>query len=364
MFNDQNNEINSELVTTSQLNISTSLNFLSWLDEEKLSIAMTTYQVGKLFLLGLKPNGELSFFERTFDHCTGLCPTANGFYMSSKYQIWRFENILTKNEIYNDYDKLYIPQTGNTTGSLNTHDMAVDKNGRLIFVNTLFGCLAALSDTHSFTYLWKPKFIKKLVAEDCCHLNGLAMKDGFPAYVTAIGDSNIVNGWRDNRANSGIVIDINSDEIIASGLSMPHSPRWYKNKLWLCNSGTGEFGYIEIKTGRFIPITFCAGYMRGLYFHGDYALIGVSNPRHDKTFNGLPLNDNLKLQNLEPNCGMYVIDLRTGNIIHWIYFKDIVYELYDIIALPGVRSPMAIGFKTDEINYTINIDRTSGYKRR
>ncbi|KAF0163262.1 MAG: hypothetical protein FD157_3260 [Rhodocyclaceae bacterium] len=340
-----------------QLEITTSRQMLAWLAEQKLSIALTTYQIGKLFFLGLKPDGELSIFERSFNRCMGLCPTPNGLWMSSLYQVWRFENLFTEGQTQDDYDRLYLPQVGYTTGDLDIHDMAVDADGKLVFVNTLFGCLATLSETHSFKPLWRPSFISKLAAEDRCHLNGLAMKDGRPAYVTAVSRSDVVDGWRDHRANGGIVIDVNSNEIVAGGLSMPHSPRWHQGKLWLLNSGTGDFGYVDMNEGRFVPLTFCAGYMRGLAFHGDFALVGLSKPRHNKTFSGLPLDENLKTRQAEPRCGIQVIDLRTGDAVHWVRFEGVVDELYDVVALPGVRRPMALGFKTDEIRRVLSIEQ-------
>ncbi len=338
------------------LDITTSRQMLAWLDEQKLSIALTTYQIGKLFLLGLKPGGELSVFERSFNRCMGMCPTENGFYLSSLYQVWRFENMFNRGQQQDGHDRLYVPQVGNTTGDCDIHDMAVDADGRLVFVNTLFGCLATLSDTHSFKPLWRPPFISKLAAEDRCHLNGLAMKDGRAAYVTAVSQSDVVDGWRDHRSGGGVLIDVQRNEIVASGLSMPHSPRWYQGKLWLCNSGTGEFGHIELDSGRFVPLTFCAGYMRGLSFHGDFALVGTSRPRHNKTFSGLPLDEALKSRQAEARCGVQVIDLRSGDAVHWLRFEGMVDELYDVITLPGVRSPMALGFKTDEIRRVISIE--------
>ncbi|NDG38700.1 MAG: TIGR03032 family protein [Betaproteobacteria bacterium] len=323
--------------------ITTSRQMLAWMAEQKLSMALTTYQIGKLFMLGLKPNGELSVFERTFNRCMGLCPTPNGFYMSSLHQVWRFENMFTQGEQQEGHDRLYVPQVGNTTGDCDIHDMAVDADGKLVFVNTLFGCLASLSETHSFKPLWRPPFASKLAAEDRCHLNGLAMRDGRAAYVTAVSQSDVVDGWRDHRAGGGIVIDVQRNEIVAGGLSMPHSPRWHQGKLWLCNSGT-------------VPVTFCAGYMRGLYFHGDFALVGTSKPRHNKTFSGLPLDEALKSRQAEARCGVQVIDLRTGDAVHWLRIEGLVDELYDVITLPGVRSPMALGFKTDEIRRVISIE--------
>ena len=346
----------TETVTPPTLEISTSRQMLSWLSEQKLSIALTTYQIGKLYFIGLKPDNGLSVFERSFNRCMGLCSTPNGLYMSSLYQVWRFENVFETGQQQDGFDRLYVPQVGYTTGDLDIHDMAVDSDGRLVFVNTLFGCLATLSETHSFKPLWKPPFISKLAAEDRCHLNGLAMKDGQPAYVTAVGWSDDADGGREHRSDGGIVMDVNSDEIVCTGLSMPHSPRWHDGKLWLLNSGTGEFGYVDLNTGRFESLCFCPGYMRGLSFHGNFALVGLSKPRHNKTFSGLALDANLKSRNAEARCGVQVIDLRTGDVVHWLRMDGVVEELYDVVALPQVRRPMALGFKTDEIRRVLSVE--------
>ncbi len=346
----------NETTATPTLEISTSRQLLSWLAEQKLSIALTTYQIGKLYFIGLKPDSGLSVFERSFNRCMGLCATPNGLYMSSLYQVWRFENVFEAGQQQDGFDRLYVPQMGYTTGDLDVHDMAVDSNGRLVFVNTLFGCLATLSETHSFKPLWQPPFISKLAAEDRCHLNGLAMKDGQPAYVTAVSQSDVADGWREHRTDGGIVIDVNRNEIVCTGLSMPHSPRWYNGKLWLLNSGTGDFGHVDLNTGRFESLCFCPGYMRGLSFHGNFALVGLSKPRENKTFSGLALDANLKSRNAEARCGVQVIDLRTGDAVHWLRMEGVVEELYDVVALPQVRRPMALGFKTDEIRRVLSVE--------
>lgn len=338
--------------------LTTSRQFIDWLAEQHLSLAFTTYQIGKLFSIGLKPGGELSIFERTFNRCMGLCPSGdgNGFYMSSLYQVWRFENLFRNGEQQNGHDRLYVPQLGITTGDCDIHDMAVDGDNQLVMVNTLFSCLAAPSETHSFRPLWRPPFISRLAAEDRCHLNGLAMRDGRPGWVTAVSASDAADGWREHRRDGGVVIDVASNEIVARGLSMPHSPRWYQGRLWICNSGTGEFGFIDLETGRFEPISFCAGYLRGVAFHGDYALLGTSKPRHNKTFSGLPLDEALAERNVEARCGIQVVDLRSGDAVHWLRLEGLVDELYDVITLPGVRNPSLIGFVSDEIRRLISIE--------
>ncbi|WP_442506619.1 TIGR03032 family protein [Novipirellula sp. SH528] len=337
------------------LEINTSRQFTNWMHEQRLSLALTTYQAGKLFLLGLQPDGRLSVFERTFNRCLGLWADGQTMWMSSLYQLWRFENVLEPGQIAGGYDRLYVPQVGYTTGDLDIHDVAVESSGRVVFVNTLFGCLATFSQTHSFVSLWSPPFLSKLAAEDRCHLNGLALENGLAKYVTAVSQSDVADGWRDRRHDGGCVIDVQSNEIVATGLSMPHSPRVYRDKLWVLNSGTGHFGFIDLSAGRFEAVAFCPGYLRGLSFHGDYAIVGLSKPRENKTFSGLELDINLQAGDAEARCGLQVIDLKSGDVVHWIRVEGVVTELYDVVALANVLRPQALGFKTDEIRRVLRL---------
>lgn len=323
--------------------------------EQHVSLVFTTYQTGKLFLIGLKEDGQLSVFERTFNRCMGLWSDTQTLWMTSLYQLWRFENILEPGQTHDGFDRAFSPQLGYITGDLDIHDVVIDGSGRVVFVNTLFGCLSTPTDTHSFAPLWRPPFLSKLAAEDRCHLNGLALRDGKPRYVTATSQSDVADGWRDQRRDGGCVVDVETNEIIVDGLSMPHSPRYYRDRLWLCDSGTGYFGSVDLNAQAFEPTTFCPGYARGLAFHNNSAVVGLSKPRHNKTFTGLALDDTMAEKNAEPRCGLIVIDINTGDAVHWLRFDGIVEELYDVAVLPNVRRPMAIGFKTDEIRRVLRV---------
>ncbi len=364
---------------TPAFEINASRQFTSWLASQNLSLVFTTYQAGKVFFIGLRQNGQLSVFERTFERCMGLYAHNSSLYLSSLYQLWRLENALEPGQIADGCDAVYVPQVGYITGDLDIHDVVLVEppqppllrgdqqiepqvpslnNGRLggvVFVNTLFSCLATISETKSFVPLWKPPFISKLAAEDRCHLNGLAMREGQPRYVTAVSQSDVADGWRDKRKDGGCVMDISTNQAIATGLSMPHSPRWYNDKLWLLNSGRGEFGYLDLERGVFEAVAFCPGYLRGLSFCGDFAVVGISKPRHNKTFSGLALDEQLQAKQAQARCGLLVIDLRSGDIVHSLRIEGVVDELYDVQVLPGVRQPMAIGLKTDEIRRVISI---------
>jgi uncharacterized protein (TIGR03032 family) len=327
--------------------------WLNWLQEQRISIALTTYQTNRLFLIGLKSDGSLSTFERFFERAMGLYATAERLLLATHYQIWQFDNLLPPGQLHQKiYDRLYVPTVGYTTGDLNTHELAVDRSNNLIFVNTKYSCLAKLKEKFSFEPIWQPSFISQLAPEDRCHLNGLAMVDGQPKYVTACSRSDVAAGWRMRRENGGVAIDVPSKEIVAAGLSMPHSPRWYRGQLWLNNSGTGEFGYLDLDAGKFEPVVFCPGFVRGLAFHDNYALVGMSKPR-DRHFSGLLLDDNLAKKDAVPRCGIMVVDLDRGQIAHWLELEGIVKELFDVAVLPGVKQPMALGFKTDEIERLI-----------
>jgi len=364
---------------TPAFEINASRQFTSWLASQNLSLVFTTYQAGKVFFIGLRQNGQLSVFERTFERCMGLYAHNSSLYLSSLYQLWRLENALEPGQIADGYDAVYVPQVGYITGDLDIHDVVLveppqppllrgkqqvepqfpslnkGELGGVVFVNTLFSCLATISETKSFVPFWKPPFISKLAAEDRCHLNGLAMRDGQPRYVTAVSQSDVADGWRDKRKDGGCVMDISTNQAIATGLSMPHSPRWYKDKLWLLNSGRGEFGYLDLERGVFEAVAFCPGYLRGLSFCGDFAVVGISKPRHNKTFSGLALDEQLQAKQAQARCGLLVIDLRSGDIVHSLRIEGVVEELYDVQVLPGVRRPMAIGLKTDEIRRVISI---------
>jgi uncharacterized protein (TIGR03032 family) len=338
--------------------LTTSRGFTGWLERIGGSLALTTYQGGKVFFLGVKPDGSLSVFERSFPRCMGLAVSADGrsFLMATQIQLYRFDNVLDPGTTQGQFDAVYAPHHTWVTGDIDIHDVGIDSSGRAIFANTLFNCLSTTSEGHSFRPIWTPPFISRLAAEDRCHLNGLAMENGLPRYVTCVSKSDVSDGWRDRRADGGIVVDVQSNDIVAQGLSMPHSPRMRDGKLWLLNSGTGELGWIDPGTGTFTAVAFCPGYARGLTFVGDYAVVGLSRARENRTFQGLPLDDALARHSVDARCGLLVIDLRTGDTVDWVRIEGLIDELFDVAVLPGVRCPSAIGLKGSEIKRVLSIE--------
>ncbi len=339
--------------------------FGKWLSSVNASLAFTTYQAGKLIFVGADENQQLSVFDRTFPRSMGLAQEGSALWMASETQLWRFEDFLSDEAAPgNCYDALYVPINAHTTGDIDIHDVGVMACRQPVFVATAFNCLATIEENSSFTPVWKPPFIDRIAAEDRCHLNGLAMDKGQPKYVTAVSQSNIAEGWREHRVNGGVVIDVETSEIVATELSMPHSPRLYNGVLWLLNAGTGEFGKVDLKTGLFEPLAFCPGFLRGLAFVDEYAIVGLSKLRNNKTFSGLPISERLKKDGVGDQCGLKVIHLKTGDVAHSFTINGAIHELYDVLAVSGIKKPAALGFKSTEINTLIKIGDGSGFIAR
>jgi uncharacterized protein (TIGR03032 family) len=319
------------------------------------SLAFTSYQSGLLYLLGRTPKGGAHLHQTAIAKPMGLCVQSSADGRSSivlcgATSIIRFENILRPDQQINHvFDACFMPRTIHSTGNLDGHDIGIDGDGRIVFVNTRYNCLAALSDRHSFTAVWKPPFISALIEEDRCHLNGLAFRDGKPAFATAVSRSDTIDGWRDRRGNGGVVIDVGSDRIVCEGLSMPHSPRFHEGRLWVLNSGTGELGFVGgwedacagKAMGQFKPIAFCPGFVRGLALVGNVAFVGLSRPRY-KRFEGLQLDEKLREADSEAWCGIQVIDLDTGACLDWFRIDGEIGELYDLALIPGFQCPMVV----------------------
>lgn len=338
--------------------LDSSRNFAEWLARSGASIAFTTYQASKVFFIGLRAEGRLAVFERSFARCMGLgvSTDARSLFLATHYQLQRFDNVVPPGGSNGEHDAVFAPHVSWVTGDVDAHDVAVPGDRRPIFANTLFSCLATVSDGHSFRPLWQPPFVSRLAPEDRCHLNGLALENDRPRYVTLVAASDVADGWRDRRADGGLLMDVSTNEILLEGLSMPHSPRLHRGRVWLLNSGTGELGYLDREARKFVPLAFCPGFARGLAFVGSYALVGLSQARENRTFKDLPLERALASRGAEPRCGLLVIDTTNGDTVAWLRIEGVVRELFDVAVLPGIRNPAAIGFRTDEVRRVISID--------
>jgi uncharacterized protein (TIGR03032 family) len=333
------------------LNASEDLGF--WLNQMGGSLAFTTYQSARLFFVHADQDGRTQAQERIVGSAMGLAAGSDTLWVSNKEQAWCFDNIGARPVFETPPDAVFMPRKGYFLGACDTHDILTDVTFRgerheLLFVNTNFSCIAAIDRRYNFRPLWKPDFISALSPEDRCHLNGMGSRDGELAFATLCGRYDTPMGWRAGQNGGGLVLDVNRNEVLCEGLSMPHSPRWHQDRLWLLNSGDGEFGYVE--KGRFVPVGWLPGFARGLCFVGDYAVIGVSKLRANIFASGLKLKGMLQSQNIQECCGVLVLDPKDGRLVHWLTIDGPVSELYDVAFLPGIRRPFTPGFSEPEMH--------------
>lgn len=323
------------------------------LSEGRFSLLVTTYQAGKLVVLR-NDGGVLNTHFRNFMKPMGLAIQGGKLAIGCNIDIWEFHNVpavcpkLDETDEYKDkgvkHDACFMPRRSHTTGDMQIHEMAWIGD-ELWFVNTSFSCLATRSDVNSFEPRWRPKFVTELVPGDYCHLNGLATKEGRVRYVTALGETNTPGGWRENKRDGGLLIDVDSNEIIVRGLSMPHSPRWYRDKLWLLESGQGGIGTVDLNTGRYEEIAQLPGFTRGLSFLGPLAFIGLSQVRESAVFSGIPLVERLE----ERTCGVWVLNIETGQTVGFCRFEDAVQEIFAVELLVGSLFPDLINHDAELI---------------
>ena len=219
------------------------------------------------------------------------------------------------------------------TGDIRVHDLAF-AGGELWLVNTRFSCLATLDDTFSFVPRWRPPFVSALAPEDRCHLNGVAIVDDAPRFVTALGTTDEPGGWRANKNEGGVLLDVDSGEIVVSGLCMPHSPRWHEDRLWILESGRGALGVVDLDDGTVETVAQLPGFTRGLAFAGPFAFVGLSQVR-EHIFEGLPLTE----EGVARTSGVWVVDTRNGEVAAFLRFEGNVREVYEVAVLEGIRVP-------------------------
>jgi hypothetical protein len=343
-------------------------NFSAILQELGISVLVTTYQAGKLVML--RPDGErLNTHFRGFSKPMGLAVDGDRLAIGTSVEIWEYHNapaVARRLEPAGSHDACFLPRSSVCTGDIQIHEMAWAQGSgvrgqesgvrgqqaassltpdscllspELWFVNTRFSCLCTRSPIHSFVPRWRPPFITALAPEDRCHLNGLCLAKGRPAFVTALGTTDTPNGWRADKKSGGVLMEVASGEIITRGLSMPHSPRWYDGRLWVLESGSGGFGCIDLTTGKHEALTTLPGFTRGLDFCGPLAFIGLSQVRESAVFSGIAIAE----RPLEERCcGVWVINIHTGQTIALVKFEDAVQEIFAVQVLPGVRHPDVI----------------------
>jgi uncharacterized protein (TIGR03032 family) len=321
--------------------------FSAWMAESGGSLVVSTYQAGKLLMIGW--NGrQLSFLPRHFDRPMGLDLRDGHLLLATRTAVMLFADEPVLAQHYDEqqpgrYDALYLPRLSYHATGLDVHDVALTAKDAWI-VNTRFSCLAGLSERYSFVPRWRPAFISDDAPEDRCHLNGLAMVGEQPGYVTCLGQSDTADGWRGNRVQGGALIEVASQRIVLQGLAMPHSPRWHDGRLWLLESGQGRLLVVDPARGRAEVVCELPGYLRGLDFVGPYALIGLCKARETQYFGGMPVQQ----RHPQLRCGVAVVDTRSGARRGLFELTAGATEIYDLRFLHGRRRVNVLNLEREQ----------------
>lgn len=340
-------------------------NFPQILSKLGISLAVSTYQAGKVILIRSESSGNtadpnsgaaLNTHFRDFDKPMGIAALGDRLTIGGQKTVWELRNmpaVARKLEPAGKHDACYVPRSIHITGDIDIHEMCLgvspdSKNDELWIVNTRFCCLCTLDIDHSFRPRWRPPFVSAYAPEDRCHLNGLALVDGRPKYVTALGETDSAGGWRENKASGGLIMDVESNEILVRGLSMPHSPRWYREQLFVLESGEGSLSVVDLEVARETcqqpgnkkvatrQLSSLPGFTRGIDFYGSLAFIGLSQVRESATFSDLPIIERL---GEERTCGVWVVNIETGETVAFLRFESGVQEIFAVQVLPQTRYP-------------------------
>ena len=319
----------------------------------RLSVLISTYQTGHLVVVSVR-NGRLTLTFNQFERAMGIAVKQGTIAVCTRREVWFLRDapdIAAKLQSPAQHDACFLARTSHFTDDIHAHEAAwvegTTGSGRaggseFWIVNTLFSCLCALHPQYSFAPRWRPPFISALRPEDRCHLNGLAVVNGQPRYVTALAETDTPSGWRAVKNNGGCIIEVPSGRLVSRGLSFPHSPRVEGDQIFFLRSGEGDLAVADSRTGEVTSVAAMPGVARGLVIHDGYAFIGLSKAR--PTLEGVPIvAEREKLR-----CGLWVVNLKTGTIAAHLEFCTGVEEVFDVQVLPGIVSPFVSGPAADK----------------
>ncbi len=314
------------------------------------SLLVTTFQAGKLIAVradGATVNTHFTNFAKPM----GLAVDRDRLIVGTETGIREFRNIpevAQRLEPKGRHDAVYVMRNHHVTGNIDIHEMALGKGNECWYVNTRFSCLCTLDHDHSFVPRWRPRFISGLSPEDRCHLNGLAMVDREPRWLTALGSTDTRDGWRANKKDGGVLLDFATRDVMVSGLSMPHSPRWYRDRLWVLESGRGSLATVDLASGKVESVARVPGFSRGLDFLGPLAFIGLSQLRASNAFTDIPITE----ENADRMSGVWVVNIETGKTIAFLKFSDAVEEIFAVQTLPGILFPEILDEASEQLPTT------------
>jgi uncharacterized protein (TIGR03032 family) len=195
------------------------------------------------------------------------------------------------------------------TPGFSSPDLAWGTDG-LWIANPAFSCLSTLTNDGRLLNLWKPGFTSEFSEEDQCRINGVAMENGTPRYVTAMAEWNTVGDWRKPVLNPGVIIHVPGGEVLCRGLFSPAAPRVHNGRLWVLEACSGQLCHVNRQTGEVDVVETFPGYTTGLDCHAGYGFVGLSSTcgATDSATTPLAAQGNLW-------CGLAVVELATGKAV-------------------------------------------------
>jgi uncharacterized protein (TIGR03032 family) len=340
-----------------------SKNIPSLLRTLNCSLAISTYQAGKVILISPDMEDKLVQLPRNFDKAMGISIHGKRMAVATRDKVHVLANNPDLAPSYpkktGRYDAIFLPRTTYYTGMVDMHDIHLTSS-KLYAINTSFSCLVELNDNYSWNPIWKPAQIDALASEDRCHLNGLAVdEDENPAYATSLGNGNTLQSWRKMIPGGGRLYDLQADKTLLKDLQMPHSPRIYSQRLFFLESARGLVQEFDRRKNRVSTIAQIPAFLRGLAIYKDFIFVGKSQLRStSKIFNQLELAKN----DIVP--GVTIIHLPSGKIVGDINYLSSVEEIYDIQVLPGTLRPNVINPSSDITPLAISTPTATFWAKR
>ncbi len=319
------------------------------LNQLQVSLALSTYQAGKMIFLSAPDQDSLVQLPRNFNQPMGiaLSHTGNKMALACRDEVIEFRNHPSLAQHYpkspNKYDAMYMPRVTYHTGPMDIHDLHWGAEDEIYGVNTLFSCLFKLSREHNYQPIWLPKFVTEMKSEDRCHLNGMAMKDGKPAFVTAFNQGNSYRSWKEELLDGGVLMDVDSKEIITKELGMPHTPRIIGGEVFLLESAKGALTKIHLDSGKKEIVFQTDAFLRGMDLIGDYLFISKSKLRkNSSSFGKLPFAEKAT------EAGVLVVHLPSASLQGEIKYLTSVDEIYDLKIFPNQLRPNILSTLTED----------------
>ncbi len=310
--------------------------FVPILEHLGCSLLVSTYAAGKVAVVGAAADKQVALQFHNFQQAMGMAWDGQRLAVGGQNQIWILKaepQLAARIPPVGTYDQSLLLRQSFVTGNIHVHEMEWCGD-ELWYVNTLFSCLCTLDADYSFAPRWRPSFISQLAAEDRCHLNGFATKHGKPNLVSALGSTNTHRGWRENKSSGGVLIDIDSGQFVTQGLSMPHSPRFVNEELYVLNSGCGTLETVDQSNGQREIVDILPGYLRVMAIHCLFAFIGMSRARETSVFGNIPITE----QKDELRCGVGVVDLHSGRAVAWLQMDTGVEEIFGVTVIPNAKN--------------------------